>query len=61
MNFQNFFGELRRRNVYKVAAAYAIVSWLITQIATQAFPVLEIPDWCVRLVIVLLAKKPRFA
>ena len=54
MNPNNFFGELRRRNVYKVAAAYAIVSWLIIQIAAQTFPVLEIPNWCVRLVIVLL-------
>src|SRR6478752_7762916 len=49
-----FFGELRRRNVYRVAVAYAVVAWLITQVATQTFPVLEIPNWCVRLVVVLL-------
>jgi TolB-like protein/Tfp pilus assembly protein PilF len=49
-----FFSELRRRNIYRVAAAYAVVSWLIIQIATSTFPVLEIPSWCVRLVIVLL-------
>jgi TolB-like protein/Tfp pilus assembly protein PilF len=55
MNPNSFFGELRRRNVYRVVAAYAIVSWLIIQVATQVFPVLEIPNWCVRLVIVLLA------
>ncbi|MEY2577946.1 MAG: eukaryotic-like serine/threonine-protein kinase [Verrucomicrobiota bacterium] len=55
MNSNSFFGELRRRNVYRVAAAYAIVAWLIIQIATQVFPVLEIPNWCVRLVVVLLA------
>src|ERR1044071_9113090 len=54
MNPRNFFGELRRRNVYRVAAAYAVVSWLIIQIAASTFPVLEIPAWCVRLVIVLL-------
>src|SRR5437660_8048348 len=54
MNFQNFFGELRRRNVYRVAVAYAVVGWLIIQIATQIFPVLEIPNWCVRLVVILL-------
>src|SRR5256714_8992345 len=54
MNPRNFFGELRRRNVYRVAAAYAVVSWLIIQIAASTFPVLEIPNWCVRLVIVLL-------
>jgi TolB-like protein/Tfp pilus assembly protein PilF len=49
-----FFSELRRRNIYRVAAAYAVVSWLIVQIAASTFPVLEIPSWCVRLVIVLL-------
>jgi TolB-like protein/Tfp pilus assembly protein PilF len=53
MDPRSFFSELRRRNIYRVAAAYAIVSWLIIQIATSTFPVLEIPSWCVRLVIVL--------
>src|SRR6266481_6453329 len=55
MNFANFFAELKRRNVYKVAVAYAIVGWVIAQIATQIFPFLEIPNWFVRLVIVLIA------
>src|SRR5437773_10197873 len=55
MNFGNFFAELKRRNVYKVAVAYAIVGWLLVQIATQVFPFLEIPTWVVRLVIVLVA------
>src|SRR5256714_5548615 len=54
MNFRNFFGELHRRNIFRVAVAYAIVGWLIIRIATQLFPVLEIPDWCVRLVVILL-------
>jgi adenylate cyclase len=55
MNQRNFFSELKRRNVYKVAVAYAIVGWLLVQIATQVFPFLEIPNWVVRLVIVLVA------
>ena len=55
MRIDNFFAELRRRNVYKVAVAYAIVGWLLVQIATQVFPFLEIPTWIVRLVIVLVA------
>ena len=55
MNPKHFFVELRRRNIYRVAAAYAIVGWLVIQVATQTFPFLEIPSWCVRLVIVLLA------
>src|SRR6266496_4031539 len=55
MNPKTFFGELKRRNVYKVAVAYAIVGWLLVQIATQVFPFLEIPNWVVRLIIVLIA------
>src|SRR6266571_2919120 len=55
MKSGSFFGELKRRNVYKVAVAYAVVGWVITQIATQIFPFLEIPNWVVRLVIVLIA------
>src|SRR5215470_10564820 len=55
MSERNFFAELKRRNVYKVAVAYAVVGWLIAQIATQIFPYLEIPNWVVRLVIVLIA------
>ncbi|MFL6518945.1 MAG: tetratricopeptide repeat protein [Chthoniobacterales bacterium] len=54
MNPGNFFAELKRRNVYKVAVAYAVVSWLLIQIATQVFPFFEIPNWAVRLVVVLL-------
>src|SRR5213082_1067910 len=55
MNQRNFFAELKRRNVYKVAVAYAFIGWLIVQVATQVFPFLEIPNWVVRLVIVLIA------
>jgi TolB-like protein/Flp pilus assembly protein TadD len=52
---KNFFAELKRRKVYRVAVAYAVVSWLLIQIATQVFPFFEIPMWVVRLVVVLLA------
>jgi len=55
MNLKGFLAELRRRNIYRVAVAYAVVAWLIIQVAASTFPVLEIPRWCVRLVIVLLA------
>ena len=50
----SFFSELKRRNVYKVAIAYAVVAWLLMQIATQIFPFFEIPNWAVRLVVLLL-------
>ena len=55
MNPKNFFAELKRRNVYKVAIAYAVVAWLLIQVATQVFPFFEIPNWAVRLVVLLIA------
>ncbi len=54
MKFREFFGELKRRNVYKVAIAYAVVAWFLMQIASQIFPFFEIPNWAVRLVVLLL-------
>ena len=54
MNFNSFFAELKRRNVYKVAVAYAVVAWLLMQVASQIFPFFEIPNWVVRLVVLLL-------
>ena len=54
MKIDNFFAELKRRNVYKVAVAYAVVAWLLMQIASQIFPFFEIPNWAVRLVVLLL-------
>src|SRR5437763_16053458 len=54
MDLKNFFGELRRRNVYKVAVAYAVVAWLLVQVATQVFPFFEVPNWAIRLVVLLL-------
>jgi eukaryotic-like serine/threonine-protein kinase len=51
---KNFFAELKRRNVYKVAVAYAVVGWLLVQIATQVFPFFEIPNWAVRLIVLAI-------
>ena len=50
----SFFAELKRRNVYKVAVAYAVVGWLLVQVATQVFPFFEIPNWAVRLVVLAI-------
>src|ERR1700745_1934388 len=55
VNTRNIFSELKRRNVYKVAVAYAVVGWLLIQVATQVFPFLEIPNWAVRFVIFVTA------
>ena len=54
MTAPNFFAELKQRNVYKVAIAYAVVAWLLMQVASQIFPFFEIPNWAVRLVVLLL-------
>ena len=51
----SFLTELKRRNVYKVAVTYAVVGWLVVQIATQVFPFLEIPNGVVRWVIFAVA------
>ena len=54
MNPGNFFAELKRRNVYKVAVAYAVIGWLLMQIASQIFPVFDIPNWIIRLIVLLI-------
>ncbi len=55
MNAKKFLTELKRRKVYRVAVAYGVLAWLLIQVTTQTFPFLEIPNWVVKLVIVLLA------
>jgi len=54
MKIDNFFAELKRRNVYKVAVAYAVVGWLLVQITTQVFPIFEIPNWAMRLIVLAI-------
>jgi TolB-like protein/Flp pilus assembly protein TadD len=51
---KSFFAELKRRKVHRVAIAYAVAAWLVIQVATQVFPFFEIPNWAVRLVVLLL-------
>src|SRR5437868_13165050 len=53
MNARAFFTELKRRRVYSVAVAYVVVAWLLIQVATQVFPFFNIPNWVVRLVVLL--------
>ena len=53
MNPRHFFAELKRRRVYSVAVAHVVVAWLLIQVATQVFPFFNIPNWVVRLVVLL--------
>ena len=54
MSPKTFFGELKRRNVYKVAVAYIVAGWALAQGIAQVFPVFDVPNWVVRLIVVLI-------
>lgn len=54
MNSQSFFAELRRRNVYKVAAAYIVAGWALSQGIAQVFPVFDVPNWAIRALVMLI-------
>jgi TolB-like protein/predicted Zn-dependent protease len=54
MNLRNFFSELKRRNVYKVAVAYIVAGWALSQGIAQVFPVFDIPNWVIRLIVLLI-------
>ena len=55
MGDRNFFAELRRRNVYKVAVAYAVVGWLVIQVCSTVLPTFHAPEWVVQPLVVLVA------
>ena len=54
MNPGNFFAELQRRNVYKVAVGYAVVGWLVMQVAATVVPALHLPESLTTAVVVLV-------
>jgi serine/threonine-protein kinase len=54
MNPRNFFAELKRRNVYKVAVAYAVVAWLLIQAASILLPTFEAPAWVMKAFVVII-------
>ena len=54
MNPRNFFAELKRRNVYKVAVAYIVAGWALSQGIAQVFPVFDVPNWLIRLIVLLI-------
>jgi TolB-like protein/Flp pilus assembly protein TadD len=54
MRERNFFAELKRRNVYKVAVAYIVGGWALSQGIAQVFPVFDVPNWAIRLVVLLI-------
>jgi serine/threonine-protein kinase len=55
VNSKGFFGELKRRNVYKVAITYAVVAWLLIQAASILLPTFEAPSWVMKAFVVFLA------
>jgi TolB-like protein len=50
----SFFAELKRRNVYKVAVAYIVAGWALSQGIAQVFPIFDVPNWVIRLIVVLI-------
>src|SRR6266853_6896981 len=49
-----YFAELKRRHIYRVAAAYAVVAWVLLQLFNNLEPILKLPDWAGTLVLVFL-------
>ncbi len=54
MKIDNFFAELKRRNVYKVAVAYIVAGWALSQGIAQVLPVFDVPNWTIRLIVLLI-------
>src|SRR5712671_6474291 len=50
----NFFAELKRRHIYRVAAAYAVVAWVLLQLVNNVAPILDLPVWVARAFLLLL-------
>ena len=50
----NFFAELKRRHIYRVAAAYAVVAWVLLQLINNVAPILDLPPWVARAFLLLL-------
>src|SRR5438552_5339926 len=50
----DFFAELKRRHIYRVAAAYAVVAWVLLQLVNNVAPILELPPWVARAFLLLL-------
>ena len=54
MTLQDFFAELKRRNVYKVAVAYVVVAWLLLQAASIFLPAFDAPSWVMKFLIMVI-------
>ncbi len=61
MNFGNFFAELKRRNVYKVAIAYVVGGWALSEGISQVFPVFDVSNAFIRLIVILIIAGLPFA
>ena len=54
MSGNNFFSELKKRNVYKIAIAYAVIGWLIMEMGSIVLPTIKAPEWVMQVIIFLL-------
>ena len=53
-DLKSIFGELKRRKVFRVGGAYMVVAWLMLQVVDVVVPMLELPNWVGKLVLLLL-------
>jgi hypothetical protein len=51
----DFFAELKHRHIYRVAAAYAVVAWLLLQVVKYVTPIMQLPEWVAQFCLLLLA------
>ena len=54
MNSRNFFAELKRRNVFRMAGLYLVGAWLVVQVAGTVLPMFGAPEWLPRTIVILL-------
>lgn len=54
MSNPGFFSELKRRQIYRGGVMYVVAGWVIVQVATTVFPIFNIPDWAIRLIVVVI-------
>ena len=59
MKIDNFLSELKRRNVYKIAVAYAGVAWLTIQAASIFLPAFNAPQWAMKILVDVIIPGPR--
>ena len=54
---KELMSELRRRNVFRIAVAYVVVGWVVTEVASTVLPIVEAPQWMLKVILLLIVQK----